>query len=194
MWSFQVSGVTISMTSFVHDLGIFWSGTSLQWIIGESAGEGLLLFGVSDRWKVTYDMWHATNNFFKRKSAKKITKVPKNANKWQKIGEKCQKKGGGGCIGATIRTGQESKCLPYAGLFKKSLDRLTDQQTDFYSCSGQLKSNLSNYLCYFFPIHVYPDALSWKRLHSSASDKGDYVCRYVQPLVSRRLCNLIHYL
>ena len=85
--------------------------------------------------------------FLKQKVQKKITKVPKNANKWRKIGEKCQKGGVGEVsIGATICTGQESRCLPYAGFFKKSLDRLTDQQTDFYSCSGKLKSNLSNYL------------------------------------------------
>ena len=109
--------------------------------------------------------------------------------------EKSVKKGGGGLV--LVLLSAQAKRVGVSRMpdfSKKSLDRLTDQQTDFYSCSGQLKSNLSNYLCYFFPIHVYPDALSWKRLHASASDKGDYVCHYVQPLVSRRLCNLIHYL
>ena len=53
----------------------------------------------------------------KKKNAKK-SQVPKNANKWLKIREKCQKKGGVS-FGATIRTGQESRCLPYAGFFKK---------------------------------------------------------------------------
>ena len=125
--------------------------------------------------------------FFLTKSAQKKSQ---NFQKWLKNEEKCQK--GRDFIVLVLLTAQAERVgvsLPYAEFFKKSLDRPTDQQTDFYSCSGQLKSNLSNYLCYFFPIHVYPDALSWKRLHSSASDKGDYVYRYVQPLVIRRLCN-----
>jgi hypothetical protein len=62
------------MTFFVHDLGIFWSGTSLQWIIGESAGEGLLVFGVSDRWKVTCDM---RQMIFKKQKVQKNHKSAK---------------------------------------------------------------------------------------------------------------------
>ena len=81
------------MTFFVHDLGIFWSGTSLQWIIGESAGEGLLVFGVSDRWKVTRDMRQMI--FKKQKVQKKSQKCQKMQINGEKL-EKSVKKGGGG--------------------------------------------------------------------------------------------------
>ena len=54
---------TILTLFFVHDwLGLFGSETSLLWIIGESAGEGLLLLPLvtGGKWPVTWDKWHMT--------------------------------------------------------------------------------------------------------------------------------------
>ena len=70
-----------------------------------------------------------THDFFLTKKARKVTKSAKN-----KTTKNCKKnaisaeKGqqvGFHSIGATIRTRQESRCLPYAGFFK---GLLTPQQ------------------------------------------------------------------
>ena len=71
---------------------------------GVSKGRSVAV-GVSDRWKVT---------FFLSKKCQKCQKVPKNTNKWLKLGGKSVKKSGFYSIGATIHIHRDSRCLPYA--------------------------------------------------------------------------------
>ena len=63
----------------------FGSGTSLLWIMGKSAAEGLWLLALltGEMWNVTYDISHVTHDFFEEKIAKKVQdksqKVKENA-------------------------------------------------------------------------------------------------------------------
>ena len=117
----------------------FLSGTSLLWMMGESAGEGMWLlalvtdgrsrdmsYGKCDMWLVTCDIYF----FFwlkVPKSAEKFTKRAKNATKkkYKKFPKvhKCVKKAGFHSIDADIRSRRERWCpellLYLKRLFKK---------------------------------------------------------------------------
>ena len=86
---------------FVLYRTLFGSGTSLLWIMGESARKGLCVaVGVSDicdrcdMWHVIHDMWLVTHDkwyIFLQKGARKFPKIAKNATQILESAEKCQK-------------------------------------------------------------------------------------------------------
>ena len=147
---------------------------------GVSRGRSLAV-RVSDRWKMTCDMWHVivtcdlwhmTYDFFLTKNAKKVQeksqKVPKmqpqkNAKKCPKV-QNCVKKAGFHSIGATIRTRQESRCLPYTGFFSSvfcyTLLYETKKNREYIFLPGNI--GLCIFLCWLVYLHlILHNSIKW---------------------------------
>ena len=97
--------------TLINQFFFFGSGTSVLWIIEESAGERLWLLALvtGGRWHVTCDLWKVLE-----KSQKGPKIHTKNTIKCQKL-QRSVKKAGFHSIDATFRTHQESKCLSQFG-------------------------------------------------------------------------------
>ena len=114
-----------SLTSKLHDhfksyenfnnffcpwlVGLFWIWNQSTVDNGEVSRGRSVVVGVSDRCKVTCDMWHVTCHTWNvtRDMWHMIFLKKKSATKFQKSHKKCHKR--------------KTNCLPYAGFFKDCL-------------------------------------------------------------------------